>query len=143
MKGFRDLCKFYSSCNAPMCPISLNLSSVWLPHHDPICHSKQSHNSPLVLKQKAILKIGKMDDWTYYTVPMLLSQKREKGLSPEVPEDGNPGKIHFPREVQWKPPSHDSTAHQVPVISYGHIRGENAPKSSKRTLDDYFPMEVA
>lgn len=122
-ENMRDLCKFYSTCSAPLCPIEKNQEVTWLPM-DPICHRKDLQHDPLILKQKDIRRLSKTD-WAVFDSEICIIQDLEDtSLTVFSPVDC----LH--------------TNQMNEGAGYGHIRGENAPKSSKRTLDDYFPMEV-
>ena len=123
MKGFRDLCKFYPTCSAPLCPLAKDQAVTWLPM-DSICHRKDFQHDPLILKQKDIRRLSKTD-WAVFDADIVILQDLENtDLTVFSPVDC----LHTKEEKRG--------------AGYGHIRGENAPKSSEKTLDDYFTMEA-
>ena len=122
-ENMRGLCKFYSTCSAPLCPLEKNQALTWL-SMDPICHRQDLQKDPLILKQKDIQRLSKTD-WVLFDSDVCIIQD----LVESAPTVLSPVDCLHTRK-------------RNEGAGYGHIRGENAPKSSKRTLDDYFPMEV-
>ena len=122
-ENMRDLCKFYSTCSAPLCPLEKNQALTWL-SMDPICHRQDLQQDSLILKQKDIQRLSKTD-WVLFDSDVCIIQD----LVESAPTVLSPVDCLHTRK-------------RNEGAGYGHIRGENAPKSSKRTLDDYFPMEV-
>jgi hypothetical protein len=83
-------CKFYESCSAPLCPMSLdkqNTNCIWYPDEE-ICRKIKGLPS-WVRQQRKIAKKAKPENcWRYFTIDMLKVRFRVtssvKGLDPSV-----------------------------------------------------------
>ena len=62
-------CPHFDECDAPLCPLDVNLlSHIWFPR-DPICRRRAVPQ--WVAKQKRIRRLKKVDPERYFTVRML------------------------------------------------------------------------
>lgn len=86
-------CKYYSKCNAPLCPLDMEVviedEIIWHPDEE-ICRLKVFSKLPWVQAQKKIAAKGCRPD-RYFCLDMLnrgcVIGKRMCGLDPDEPED--------------------------------------------------------
>ncbi len=62
-------CTFFDVCQAPLCPLDVNLEShIWFPR-DPVCRRREMPE--WVTRQKRIRRLKSVDQESYFTVRML------------------------------------------------------------------------
>lgn len=115
---YRYKCPKAKSCGAPICPLDHSHPEIKLPM-DPICSRREFQNIYPIWKQAKNKRVCPAA-WIYCDSDIFIM-----------------GDLEDPRFLTVSAPGFQTTA-----LSHPRIRGENAPKPSKRTLDDYFPMEV-
>ena len=116
---YRYKCPIAKSCGAPICPLDHAHPEIKLPM-DPICRRREFQNIYAIWKQAKNKRVCPTA-WFYCDADISIM-----------------GDLEDPRFLTFSAPGFP--IRPAPLL-HQSIHCENAPKSSKKTLDDYFPME--